>query len=80
MDNANYEDPIVWNITTIINYIQAHFIQILLFILVFVIIYVVDYIANINIMLYGMPNVPIIGINGSHTQVKMLNRHKKIKK
>ena len=79
MDNATYEEPTILNVNVGINYIQTHFIQILLFAMVFVIIYAVDYIAHINMVLYSMPSSRMIGLHSSPVQ-GLLKHRKKIKK
>lgn len=54
MDNSE-NDSSIWEIKTIVDFIQNNYIQILMFLSVFVIIYLVDYISNINAVLFSLP-------------------------
>lgn len=69
-----------WDITSIIEYIRAHGIKILMFLAVFVIIYAVDRIVHFNSIIYGANQV-IPGLPGStivqNNQVKHLKKPRK---
>ena len=47
----------IYNIKSIIIYLQENIIQIILLILVFVIIFIVDYISNVNTIIMSQINV-----------------------
>jgi len=58
------DDFSIYNINSILNYIQNNVFQIVLFILVFLIIYIVDYISTINSIL-NLHNNSVIGLNST---------------
>jgi hypothetical protein len=61
-DDEDDDDLDITNISSIVNYILNHKIQILLLILVGVIIYVVDYINQINSIIFNVSNfIPGMG-------------------
>jgi flagellar biogenesis protein FliO len=73
------DDFSIYNINSILNYIQNNLFQILLFILVFLIIYIVHYISNINSLL-NLSNNSMIGFNNSIILVPAKKTRKSFKK
>ena len=64
MDIVEDNEFSIYNINSVVNYMQNNSFQILLFFLVFLIIYVVDYISTINSIL-NLNNNSMIGLNNN---------------
>jgi len=83
MEYTDVHNISVWDITSIIKYINENLVSFILFILVFIIIYIVDHISNINAMVYGSPSIiPGLSNNNSRSkdQIKLLKKRNKSNK
>jgi len=64
---------------SIITYVINHYEKFLLLLLIFVLIYVIDHITNINAMLYGATQIPVLGASSSASKPEK-TKNKKGKK
>ena len=77
----NTEEYSFADISSILNFVKNHYVQIFMLLLVFIIIFIVDHISNINAVIFGIPS-PILMSQPSQNinNVKKTKIIKKIKK
>jgi hypothetical protein len=64
------------NISLIVNYIIENYHKFILLIFVFVIIYFVDYISNINAIIYGSTQIPMVVNNAINEKTQKVKTKK----